>query len=77
MDVFVRDLATECEMSPSLKHWPRWGLIRSLLVALFFCRGLVYLGVFPIFEGWDEYQHVGYVVHVLETGQSPRPPLEP
>ncbi|AGA29973.1 glycosyltransferase family 39 protein [Singulisphaera acidiphila] len=56
-------------MSPPINHGRYWGLIRALLVGLFVCRGLVYLGVLPIFEGWDEYQHLGYVVHVLETGQ--------
>jgi hypothetical protein len=42
---------------------------RLLLAGLVVCRGLVYLCVMPPFEGWDEYQHVGYVVHVLETGR--------
>lgn len=49
----------------------RWRLTRSLLVAYFLCRGLIYLGVMPPFEGWDEYQHVAYVIHVRETGRPP------
>ncbi len=42
---------------------------RLLLVALVLARGIAELGVMPPFEGWDEYQHVGHVVHVLETGR--------
>ena len=42
---------------------------RLLLVGLILARGVVELCVMPPFEGWDEYQHVGYVVHVLETGR--------
>ena len=34
------------------------------------CRGLVILCVMPPFEAWDEYQHVGYVEHVRETGRA-------
>jgi hypothetical protein len=40
-----------------------------LLVGLVVCRGLVLLCVLPPFEGWDEYQHVGFVAHVAETGR--------
>lgn len=47
-----------------------WNRIRLLLVGLVVCRGLVWLCVLPPFEGWDEYQHVGYVQHVAETGEA-------
>ena len=47
-----------------------WKRTRFLLVALVLCRGLVWLCVLPPFEGWDEYQHVGYVQHVAETGRA-------
>ena len=43
---------------------------RWLLVGLVLCRGIVLLCVMPPFEGWDEYQHVGYVEYVRETGKS-------
>jgi len=49
-------------------YWPR---VRRLLVGLVLCRGVVALCVVPPFEGWDEYQHVGYVEHVRQTGQAP------
>ena len=48
-----------------------WSRFRWLLAGLVLCRGLVYLCVMPPFEGWDEYQHVGYVEHVRATGQTP------
>jgi 4-amino-4-deoxy-L-arabinose transferase-like glycosyltransferase len=47
--------------------------LRRLLVGAFLLRGLVYLSVLPLFEGWDEYEHVGYVVHVAETGRPAEP----
>ena len=66
---------------PTASAWPR---VRVLLVALVLARGLVLLCVLPPFEGWDEYQHVGYVAHVASTGQAavlgqtavPRPLLD-
>jgi hypothetical protein len=42
---------------------------RLALVGLVLARGLVDLCVIPPFEGWDEYQHVAYVAHVVETGR--------
>src|SRR3954447_1718024 len=49
---------------PSLGPW-----FRLSLVGLVLARGLVDLCVIPPFEGWDEYQHVAYVTHILETGR--------
>src|SRR5439155_22851733 len=71
--VRISALAMECEMSRTTEDRRRWLRLRALLVALVVCRGLVYLGVLPLFEGWDEYEHVGYVVHVLETGRPAEP----
>ena len=48
-----------------------WLTVQSLLVALVVCRGLALLCVLPPFEGWDEYQHVGYIEHIRQTGQAP------
>jgi hypothetical protein len=42
---------------------------RLALVGLFLARGLVALCVIPPFEGWDEYQHVAYVTHILKRGR--------
>ena len=40
-------------------------------IAAFLARGPLYLSVFPPFEGWDEYQHLAYIVHLDETGTIP------
>lgn len=47
------------------------GRFGALLIALFVARGVALLCVMPPFEGWDEYQHVAYVQHLLETGEDP------
>ncbi|MBN2489337.1 MAG: hypothetical protein JXQ29_00610 [Planctomycetes bacterium] len=57
----------------SLSPQSRWQRFRLVLVGLFLFRGLALLCVFPPFEGWDEYQHVAYIVHLLEQGEPPRP----
>ena len=48
-----------------------WWLVAGLLIAAFLARGPLYLSVFPPFEGWDEYQHLAYIVHLDETGAIP------
>ena len=48
-----------------------WWLCAGLFVAAFLARGPLYLAVFPPFEGWDEYQHLAYIVHLDETGTLP------
>jgi hypothetical protein len=48
-----------------------WWVVAGLLVAAFLARAPLYLSVFPPFEGWDEYQHLAYVVHLDRTGSIP------
>ena len=48
-------------------------LIPWALWALFLFRGLVYLGVTPVWEGFDEHQHYAYVQLVAEQGRLPVP----
>jgi hypothetical protein len=48
-----------------------WWLAAGALIAAFLARGPLYLSVLPPFEGWDEYQHLAYIVHVDETGTLP------
>src|SRR5689334_16329573 len=48
-----------------------WWLTAGSLIIAFLARGPLYLSVFPPFEGWDEYQHLAYIVHVDETGTLP------
>ncbi|HKI21525.1 MAG TPA: hypothetical protein VKA15_26760 [Isosphaeraceae bacterium] len=54
--------------TPQVRPRPR---LKIILVALVLCRGLVLLCVIPPFEGWDEFQHVAYVVHLNEAGARP------
>lgn len=51
-----------------LSDWRRYC---ALLAILFVARGAFYLSVLPPFEGWDEYQHLGYVAFVAENGRGP------
>ncbi|MFO0954137.1 MAG: hypothetical protein U0835_23875 [Isosphaeraceae bacterium] len=46
-----------------------WRGASALVVSLVLTRGIVYLCVMPPFEGWDEYQHVAYIQHLVETGR--------
>jgi hypothetical protein len=48
-----------------------WWLVAGLFIIAFLARGPLYLSVFPPFEGWDEYQHLAYIVHLDETGTLP------
>ena len=41
-----------------------WWVVAGLLITAFLARGPLYLSVFPPFEGWDEYQHLAYIVHL-------------
>jgi len=54
-------------LSP-IQHWSRF---RLLLTVLVIARGVVLLCVMPPLEGWDEYQHVGYIQYVIENGRDP------
>jgi Dolichyl-phosphate-mannose-protein mannosyltransferase len=48
-----------------------WLWFRTVLTGLVLCRGVVLLCVLPPFEAWDEYQHIGYMAYLAETGQRP------
>ena len=50
------------------RYWRRTCL---LLLGLVLCRGVAALCVMPPFEGWDEYEHLGYVEYVRETRRRP------
>jgi hypothetical protein len=41
------------------------------LIAAFLARGPLYLSVFPPFEGWDEYQHLGYIAYLDQARRIP------
>ena len=40
-----------------------------VLVALFLVRGFILAAVMPPFEGWDEYQHLGYIDHFARSDE--------
>ena len=48
-----------------------WWLVAASLIAAFLTRAPLYLSVLPPFEGWDEHQHLAYVVHLEQTGTIP------
>jgi len=48
-----------------------WWLVAGLLIAAFLARGPLYLSVFPPFEGWDEYQHLGYIAYLDQARRIP------
>ncbi|OJW20870.1 MAG: hypothetical protein BGO49_29110 [Planctomycetales bacterium 71-10] len=45
--------------------------VAGLLALIVVARGLALMCALPPFEGWDEYQHVGYVQHLVEGGSTP------
>ncbi len=68
----VRRRADGSASAPSRGHEPTWQSVRILLLGLVLARGVVLLSTLPIFEGWDEYQHVAVVDHVAQTGAMPK-----
>ncbi len=42
-----------------------------LLIILFSVQGVIYSGMFPLYEGWDEPAHLAYVQHVAERKDLP------
>ncbi len=51
----------------------RWRRILALLAVAFAARAVVTVAIAPPMEGWDEYQHVAYLVHLDEhDGEAPR-----
>lgn len=51
-----------------LSEWRRFSVLLALLFAV---RGVLVICVLPPFEGWDEYQHLAYIVHLIEKGSPP------
>jgi hypothetical protein len=48
-----------------------WWIVAGALIIAFLARAPLYLSVLPPFEGWDEYQHLAYIVHLDESGTIP------
>jgi len=41
-------------------------IIPPLLIILFVIQGMIYVGMNPLWEGWDEYAHFAYIQHLAE-----------
>jgi dolichyl-phosphate-mannose-protein mannosyltransferase len=64
------DAITEAHL---LRSDPRqWKRITLALTLLIIARGVFVLCVLPPFEGWDEYQHIAYMVYIKEQRKLPR-----
>ena len=50
----------------------RWRRICVAIALLVLFRGVFVLCVLPPFEGWDEYQHIAYIVYLRENRELPR-----
>jgi len=50
----------------SLKNIP------ALLIILFVVHGVLYAGMYPLWEGWDEPSHFAYLQHVVENNELPQ-----
>ena len=48
-----------------------WKKISIAITLLVFTRGVFVLCVLPPFEGWDEYQHIAYMVYLREQRDLP------
>lgn len=49
----------------------RWRPFCALVALIFVVRGVFFLSVLPPFEGWDEYQHLGYIAYLVENEDPP------
>ncbi len=49
-----------------------WAAFVALLLGAFLLRAIALLTVLPPFEGWDEYQHLGYIAFLDENGRPPQ-----
>ena len=50
----------------SMKNLP------SFLIIFFVVQGIIYSGMYPLWEGWDEPAHFGYVQHIAEKKTIPK-----
>ena len=48
-------------------------IIPALLIILFVIQGMLYAGMYPLWEGWDEPNHFAYVQHIAEKKTLPTP----
>ena len=61
----------ETDDLPQKNDTQRWKRICVALTLLVLVRGVFVLSVLPPFEGWDEYQHIAYIVYLKEQKALP------
>lgn len=61
----------ETDDLPRVNDTQRWKRICIALTLLILVRGVFVLSVLPPFEGWDEYQHIAYIVYLKEEKALP------
>jgi hypothetical protein len=49
----------------------QWRRFCALMVAIFLVRAAFVMSILPPFEGWDEYQHLAYIVFLAENDRAP------
>jgi len=49
-----------------------WTSFCLIVALLFFLRGLFFLCLYPPLEGFDEHQHIAYVVYIGQSGDVPK-----
>ena len=45
--------------------------IPALLIIIFIVQGIIFSGIFPLWDGWDEPAHFAYVQHIAEKKELP------
>lgn len=62
----------ETKARPPSSETAQWKKICLALMLLVIARGVFVLCVLPPLEGWDEYQHIAYIVYIKEQRELPR-----
>lgn len=68
----ARGAGRETESQLLRSEAPQWKKICLAITLLIIARGVFLLCVLPPFEGWDEYQHIAYMVYIKEQREVPR-----
>jgi len=45
--------------------------VPALLIILFVVQGIIFSGMYPLWEGWDEHSHFAYVQYIAENKELP------
>jgi hypothetical protein len=69
--VVIQGIIRHTMADPNQKSPGLSGTAFLLLLMIFVVRGVILLCVVPPFEGWDEYQHLGYIDYCAQYGKDP------